>query len=138
MSVLFLRHPANETPVSAPQQHSSTSSETIIGRSEEWLLCRHCEAKITSSQQRIVVQDSHLHTQCNPGGYLFHFGCFEIAPGCRLAAPVSREFSWFAGYSWQPALCNQCQNHLGWHFSKADPAHAFYGLILSRLATEAS
>ena len=68
----------------------------------------------------------------NPGGFLFHIGCFAQAIGCVIVGPASREYPWFPGFAWRLALCGQCGVQVGWHF-RSDDGTAFFGLILDRL-----
>lgn len=97
-----------------------------------WILCRECGAPITQPSWRIHMQGSHAHTFFNPHGLMFELLCFSRAPGAEVTGEPSTEFTWFAGYSWQIALCRSCFNHLGWRF--ATEAASFWGLIQNRLA----
>ena len=99
---------------------------------EKNLCCFNCGSAITSDKQRIAVGDSHEHTFVNPGGFVFHIGCFREAPGCLQVGESTRENSWFSGYAWNYALCASCYTHLGWMYH-ADDQQPFYGLILDRL-----
>ena len=78
------------------------------------------------------MNGSHRHTFANPHGIIFEIGCFKQASGCAAVGPPSAEFTWFAGYRWQPGLCVACLIHLGWVFSAAG-GDGFHGLILERL-----
>jgi len=80
------------------------------------------------------VDGLHEHTQINPHGFIWSFGCFARAPGCVLVGPPSREFAWFAGHAWQLADCGGCRLHLGWFFSS--PERRFHGLIVGRVVEE--
>ncbi len=95
------------------------------------LRCRVCNLQITSDDQRIQIAESHQHTFINPVGIVYELGCFAKAPGCRIVGEASNEFSWFAGYMWQIAVCARCETHLGWCFKST--VMDFYGLILSTL-----
>ena len=99
---------------------------------EESLYCFNCGSPITSDKQRITVGDSHEHTFVNPGGFVFHIGCFRAAPGCLQVGASTGENSWFSGYTWNYALCASCYAHLGWMYHSEDK-EPFYGLILERL-----
>lgn len=94
------------------------------------LRCKACGHIITSHDEKISVNDSHQHTCRNPAGYVFTFGCFRDAPGCRVIGPASSEHTWFPGYRWQLAVCASCSEHLGWLFSNHD---RFYALIAGKL-----
>ncbi len=95
--------------------------------------CRNCHELITDRQQAATHNGSHIHNRTNPGGYSFDFACFQRAPGCGEVGPVSYEYSWFHGYSWQLAICKGCGEHLGWMFAGES---WFYGLIIDRLVAD--
>jgi hypothetical protein len=93
--------------------------------------CGACGFLITSRKEQCSRDGKHLHTFFNPAGIVYEIGCFSNAPGCLVYGPHSREFAWFAGYSWQICYCNECVEHLGWYFTTGD--NAFFGLIVNRL-----
>lgn len=97
------------------------------------IVCRCCGLRITSSAQRIEVNGSHEYTFTNPGGIVFHIGCFARVQGCRFPGEPTSEWSWFSGYAWSVAICSGCGSHLGWRYSAGDDV--FYGLILRRLTS---
>lgn len=97
-----------------------------------FLLCRQCMALITAASERIAVAGAHQHTFANPHGIVFEIGCFRNAWGCGTLGSPTNEFTWFAGYFWQVAVCASCLTHIGWLFTSPDTA-GFYGLILDRL-----
>ena len=103
-------------------------------RDKRKLVCSTCSHVVTAADKRIQVNNSHKHTFFNPAGIVYELGCFSDAPGCMAIGERSREFSWFAGASWQVVLCGNCQSHLGWLFRTADST--FYGLILAQLLEE--
>jgi hypothetical protein len=94
------------------------------------LLCRACQAPITTSVERLEKQGKHLHTFFNPAGIVYEIGCFRRAPGCHAYGVPSSEFAWFPGYSWQVVYCRSCQQHLGWKFIADD---GFFGLVVNQL-----
>ena len=106
--------------------------ETDFEEKEEGMLrCKACDAGIAKQADRISKGGKHLHTFFNPAGIVYEIGCFRRAPGCSKEGPSSREFSWFADYSWQISFCRSCTRHLGWFFSSGDDV--FFGLIINRL-----
>lgn len=115
----------------SPHQDLEEKEETLSDFNEA-VLCRQCGHTITERKNACEVNGSHGHTFFNPAGIVFQIGCFTGAPGCILHGPASREFSWFAGYSWRLALCYNCTTHLGWFFSSSN--HSFLGLIFNRLS----
>jgi hypothetical protein len=95
------------------------------------ILCRVCGRIITHERDRLGVQGAHQHTFANPQGLVFEIGCFQTADGCAHIGELTAEFTWFAGYQWQIALCAGCLTHVGWLCISA--ADQFHGLILGRL-----
>ena len=99
---------------------------------ERWIICRQCQQRLTRPSERTSINGSHRHTFANPSGVVFGLGCFKLVRGCNFIGPPSYEFPWFSGYSWQIAICNTCQTHLGWLF-RGGEGNQFFGLILDRL-----
>ena len=99
---------------------------------QEHLYCAVCRHTITQENHKISVQGKDEYTFFNPGGILFHIGCFQEAAGCVVQGVPTTEFSWFPGFSWQIAYCAACREHLGWLFSR-DMGEYFFGLVLARL-----
>lgn len=89
--------------------------------------CKNCGHVITSPALAI---EPHEHTFRNPAAYSFHVLCYSDAPGAADAGDSTNEASWFPGYAWTFAICQQCHNHLGWWYSGRD---RFAGLIATRL-----
>ena len=122
--------PAGKTRIAA-EDNTRPADETAV-------LCRACDQLITDLRHRISVQDSHEHRFMNPGGFLFHIGCFDQAIGCQVIGPDSWEYPWFAGFAWRCAHCGGCGRQLGWNFRQteapaAGTAASFFGLVLDRL-----
>lgn len=120
-----------DKPARTPR--SSTDARVRPGRDEadRSLVCVRCRRPITTAADRIEVDGLHEHTQINPHGFIWSFGCFARAPGCVAVGAPSREFAWFAGHAWQIADCGGCRLHLGWLFSS--PERHFHGLIVGRV-----
>lgn len=108
-----------------------TNRERARG-SESAIVCTRCDYPITCADARITRFGMHEHSQINPSGYIWNFGCFVRAPGCTARGQPSSEFQWFPGFAWQIEECRGCGLHLGWLFSSHD--HEFHGLILERIA----
>jgi hypothetical protein len=108
--------------------------DNAAAREEKSLLCSRCRTVVTGRQHTASINDSHIHTFFNPAGLVYEIACFRQARGCALHGRPTDEFSWFAGCTWQYAVCTTCQVHLGWFFSAPDDS--FYGLITSRLIEE--
>ena len=103
----------------------------LVGRR---IVCAGCGHPITTERQRIEMKGRHEHRCVNPDGVVFHIGCFHGAPGCASHGAPTTEFTWFAGFAWNYALCDDCSTLLGWKYHGTDGA-SFFGLILNRLAT---
>jgi hypothetical protein len=129
---LLRRGSADADPRRAQQPFTRSGLTSATRRR---LLCAACRHPITTEQQRIEVNGRHKHRCVNPDGLLFHIGCFRGAPGCTAEGVPTTEFTWFAGYAWNYALCNRCSALLGWKFQGSD-SPSFFGLILNRLAPE--
>ena len=114
-----------------------TRNDVRVKKKEEGeraLRCLKCGWEITTDRQRISIQDGHEHTFVNPGGYVYHIGCFREAPGCLESGEGSLEHTWFKGYAWRFAVCSSCLTHLGWSYG-SDP-DKFFGLILDSLGAD--
>jgi len=111
------------------QQTEKKTSETDKGKP---LYCGACGHLISYEKERISVQGRHYHTCTNPADIVYNIGCFHYAPGCSVTGPASAEHTWFTGYRWQIAVCENCGEHLGWLFRDGSE---FYGLITARLAS---
>ncbi len=81
------------------------------------ILCETCRAPLTTVSARTRVDGAHRHVKVNPHGHVYHVACFHPVSGVLPIGEPSAEFSWFAGYRWQIALCGGCQIHLGWQFT---------------------
>lgn len=109
-----------------------TIKEPSAGSPEQAILCSSCRIRITWKEASISVNNSHRHVFVNPSGLVFEVVCFSRAVGLTVLGPVTSEFTWFPGYSWQTALCSKCQTQLGWIYYGSEPS-VFFGLIQDRL-----
>ncbi len=103
-------------------------------KKDERLYCSACKYPITRKHARITVNGAHEHYFMNPHGISFRIACFTEAPGCVNIGQATEEHSWFPGYAWRVAVCESCQQHLGWGFHGPD-AGRFFGLIVNRLSS---
>lgn len=95
--------------------------------------CAECSHLITSPKYATSVDGGQERTFRNPAGYSFHVLCFSQADGCVVKGSPSTADSWFRDTAWAFAFCQQCGQHLGWHYTRLQGAHPFFGLIATRL-----
>jgi hypothetical protein len=107
------------------------SSRDAQAPGDDSLRCTACDHRITERGYRREMSGAHEHVFVNPAGLSFRIGCFVAAPGCVHVGMTSGVFSWFAGWTWQVAVCSRCRAHLGWMFRCA--GEQFHGLIVSAL-----
>jgi uncharacterized C2H2 Zn-finger protein len=98
---------------------------------ERVLACARCRRPITTRAAQTEVNGSHVHTFDNPDGDRFRIACFSDADGLLRVGPSTREWTWFAGYTWQVQVCAGCRVQLGWLYRCGE--HRFHGLILDGL-----
>ncbi len=110
--------------------------EEALTSDGELLICRACHHPITTNGEKITVGLSHHYRFTNPAGISFSVGCYRNAPGCAILGEPTERDSWFGGYTWQLALCSECQAHLGWYYQSPRP-RCFFGLIPERLIQQA-
>ena len=116
-----------------PSLNSNPNIDTDQKEStEKYLVCKTCENKITTINNKVEIYGAFHHSFLNPAGHVFEIGCFSEAPGCALTGVPTSEWTWFPDYQWQVALCCSCISHLGWYYS-ADKKPSFWGLILNTL-----
>ncbi|WP_300157851.1 cereblon family protein [Solidesulfovibrio sp.] len=120
--------PGPNGPHDAPQPRVRARA----GEAPSPIRCAACLHAVTDATRRITVDGSHVHVFANPYGAVFEIGCFSAAPGCLASGLPSGEFTWFAGTTWQVALCAACGRHLGWSYARAEGG-TFHGLIFDRL-----
>jgi hypothetical protein len=101
------------------------------------LLCAACGNGITTPSARTTLFGQYVHHKTNPYGFQFVIGCFSEAPGCAIQGDPVPQDTWFPGYTWRFALCDNCGTHLGWYYESPSQSY-FYGLVLERLVEEES
>ncbi len=131
-------------PVYLFERESSTDKKTQVNHKQQDILehgkavrCAYCKTVITYQGNAEQVQGKHVHSFINPGGFEFTIGCYRRA-WCKIMGLPMLEWSWFKPYTWQYALCPQCQELLGWFYHNAPDNSSFYGLILDRIIIEQS
>jgi hypothetical protein len=92
--------------------------------------CAACGGSVARDRDRVPLEGAATRAFVNPDGAEYVIAGFTEAEGCADASGPSTYWSWFAGCSWQVAVCTACRAHLGWRFSGRA---AFHGLIVDRL-----
>lgn len=134
-SCIQLRHKSGKGGSGERPEEDATPGATL-GEGGAKLRCIQCRHVITQAKARMDVHGQHRHVFFNPHGHVFELGCFSLAPGCSAIGPRSEEFTWFAGYAWQVAICAHCGLHMGWLYRGVAMSGAFWGLILPNLVEE--
>lgn len=113
--------------------------EEVVERQTEeqkdFVFCATCSHVIARRSDQIEVHGSFSHYFTNPYGVEFHVGCFSDALGCAIAGRREAADTWFPGFHWRLASCEECRHHLGWYFDNADAY--FYGLVLDYIQDDA-
>lgn len=134
-SCIQLRHRSgNGSGGERPEEDATAGAG--LGEGGARLRCIQCRHVITRANARMEMHGQHRHVFFNPHGHVFELGCFSLAPGCGAVGPSSEEFSWFAGYAWQVAICARCGLHMGWLYRGVAMSGAFWGLILPNLVED--
>jgi hypothetical protein len=100
-----------------------------------YIYCATCSHVVSHIDHRIEVGGSHDHRFTNPHGFRFHLGCYREALGCTVTGPSNAADTWFPGFHWRIAQCEECAMHLGWCFANAAD-QTFFGLITERIQTD--
>jgi hypothetical protein len=105
--------------------------EETTDEGRDYVYCARCAHVVTRRGERVEMNGGHAHYFTNPVGIRFHVGCFARALGCAISGDREAADSWFPGFRWRLASCEDCSMHLGWYFDREDAY--FYGLILDNL-----
>jgi hypothetical protein len=127
---LFFREKHSQNP----DQPATSSADETATKTEKAVLCKACRTVITRLNNKISINEKHMHTFFNPVGIVFEICCFSDAPGCRVYGEPTDEFTWFSGYTWQYSLCGTCSDHLGWFYDSS--GSSFFGLINAKLVMD--
>ena len=95
----------------------------------DFVVCATCSHVIARRSDQIDVNGGFDHRFTNPYGLEFHVGCFSDALGCALSGDRVAADTWFPGFRWRLASCEECHHRLGWYFDRS--GEYFYGLVLS-------
>lgn len=102
--------------------------ERTTEEKRDYLVCGTCSHVIARQSDGIEVNGGFDHRFTNPYGVEFHVGCFSEALGCAISGHSVAADTWFPGFRWRLATCEECHHHLGWYFDREDVY--FYGLVL--------
>jgi hypothetical protein len=108
--------------------------EDELHEQKGYVYCAVCSHVVSHVDHRIVVNGSHDHHFVNPHGFRFHVGCYAEALGCSVSGDPMAADTWFPGFRWQLAACEECRQHLGWFFVSSDAN--FFGLVVDRIQTD--
>ena len=118
-----------------PGRDVDAGTDEVDGGAQR-LLCRDCGQLVTSREQAFSPDgQGPERVFFNPVGLVMRILTVRHARGLGRVGGRSDEFTWFAGYSWQVAICAACGQHLGWLYEamgERSPA-VFWGLLLDRL-----
>ena len=99
-----------------------------------YVICGVCSHVVARQSDRIETNGSHAHEFTNPYGFRFRVGCFADALGCSISGEGVAADTWFPGFRWRLASCEDCRCHLGWYFD--NPDSYFYGLRLDQVIND--
>ncbi|MEE2904697.1 MAG: cereblon family protein [Myxococcota bacterium] len=101
--------------------------------------CARCRQQLadTSSIFSLAGQPTH-NAFANPAGFLRVVITFESVRNYTEEGHVTKDFTWFAGYSWQVIYCQSCKSHLGWkyHSNTQGTPNLFYGLLQTAILVD--
>lgn len=113
------------------RDHAEDVKQDDMATRKRALCCVRCLHPITDHAAYMEHAGGHHHVFTNPGGITYELVLYAQA-NCVIHGPATTEFTWFAGYAWQLALCASCHEHLGWRYRRPGSG-TFYGLIRDRL-----
>lgn len=93
--------------------------------------CRKCEQELSDTDALFLIDSDRLtRVFANPHGYLHEIVTVRSARGLTVVGPATTEFTWFAGYAWEIAMCDLCGSHIGWAFNATcdQSPELFWGL----------
>ncbi|XP_055587816.1 protein cereblon-like [Uranotaenia lowii] len=96
--------------------------------------CKKCDRRIANYADMFAMSKQGVSSSyCNPSGFVHETLTVyrTVVRTVRTSTKPSTDFSWFPGYSWQIAICNACNNHVGWKFIATRRGYKpkkFYGL----------
>ncbi|GAQ86521.1 Putative ATP-dependent protease PIL [Klebsormidium nitens] len=112
--------------------------ETKILETLDKLRCKACEVVIASKSDLMVMSaDGPIGAYVNPHGHIHETLTLRRVQGLALDGFQETENSWFPGYAWTIAHCQNCGYHMGWKFTAVRPGmtpDCFWGVTRAHLA----
>lgn len=118
-------------PITLAWEDETPDVPRLLGQGETFV-CDSCGTAITKASLRIAVDGAHRHMLPRSFGADQEHGCFSLAPGCRVQAPLNLLLAKPDGGQWRPATCSGCGAPMGWFHQSAD-GPAFFLLTLENL-----
>ena len=107
----------------------SRTAAAVSSAAGDWL-CAWCLNRIANEGDRFKYEGQDEFNFQNPEGIQFAIITFSRTLGCQQTGLPTMEHTWFPGHAWSFCHCDQCGQHLGWHYAGE---HEFAGLIKNRL-----
>ena len=120
-----------EKSISDSTIESSVSDEMTPSKSCG-VYCAQCRQQITDTSSIFSLDGQSTHNAfANPAGHLRVVITFESLRNYTEDPYITRNFTWFPGYSWQVIYCQSCKSHLGWKYRSNThrTSKFFYGLL---------
>ena len=109
----------------------------IMQKCSNSLACLHCEHVIANKNDLFSMSATGPQAAyVNPGGHVHETMTFFKATGLSVTGRPTTEYSWFPGYAWRIARCDNCHEHMGWKFTAAKRGlklKKFWGLTRASL-----
>jgi hypothetical protein len=95
----------------------------------DWL-CAWCLNRVAAEHDRFEYGGRNEFAFSNPERICFIILTFSQTLGCRQMGVPTLEHTWFPAHAWSYCLCENCGQHLGWHYAGE---YDFAGLIKERI-----
>lgn len=108
----------------------------------EYFGCRYCRNVICHRGDMFLMSCSGPQNSfVNSHGFVHDTLTVRVARGLMREYDWTTEFSWFPGYAWKVACCENCSRHIGWCYKSLNAdvkPKRFYGLSRANLRLQAS
>jgi len=105
--------------------------EILLMESYFVLGCNKCGSVFGKKKDLFQISEGLVDAYVNPGGVVHDVVTIKKVSGAKLRGTPQTEHSWFPGYAWTIAECNECRSHIGWRFTATSSAlvpQEFWGL----------